>query len=138
MAVINSLQSRPRNRFVSGYNLTRGVLGAALWVIAILSASKIEEEGWAAWILPSMAFAYGIGVGVDWVILHFCVQSIRNMESLSPQLPPLPYDHEQSQQLESSPAGTDIQGQKGSSDLVDAAGREKGELHREKSESSFV
>ncbi|KAG8935221.1 hypothetical protein FRC01_005477 [Tulasnella sp. 417] len=83
MAIINTVQRRPRNQFAWGYSLNRGIIGFILIIFGAVTSTWIERDSWAAWILPTIAIGYGVAVIVDWFILFFSVRSIKNMESRS-------------------------------------------------------
>ncbi|KAG8940000.1 hypothetical protein FRC04_005685 [Tulasnella sp. 424] len=145
MAIINTVQRWPRNRFAWGYSLSRFIIGATLILIGGITMS-----------LPTIAIGYGVGVIVDRSILFLSVRSIRNTESLSranfayssvekgdydpatgvdlAQLSHLPYGQERPHRSDSASAGKYAQEPMGSSASLYIAGGEEEKLHQESSD----
>ncbi|KAG9041958.1 hypothetical protein FS837_011540 [Tulasnella sp. UAMH 9824] len=140
MAVINTVQRRPRNRFASIYSLNRIIVAAILISLGSVRSTDwwIYDEKWMDQVLPAIAIAYFVGVFVDFAALKLSIRSIKKLELLYPLLPTSQYGHEQSQQSESPPIGPDAQGRKGSSGLLCATEGEAEKSHGEKSISSSV
>ncbi|KIO30439.1 hypothetical protein M407DRAFT_242201 [Tulasnella calospora MUT 4182] len=152
MAILNTVQRRPRNRFAWGYSLSRSIIGVTLIVVGGVTSTWVYNDKWIIWIAPTVALGYGVAVVVDWFILFFSVRSIKNMESASrsniayssvekgdydhetgvdlAHLSHLPYGHEKPHRSESAPAGMYAQGPMGSSASLYAAGGETEKLHQ--------
>ncbi|KAG9043731.1 hypothetical protein FS837_009198 [Tulasnella sp. UAMH 9824] len=150
MAIINTVQRRPRNRFAWGYCSSRAIIGVTLTILGGVTSNWIQRSNWVIWILPTVAIGYGVAVFVDWFILFFSVRSIRKLEFGSrsniayssvekgdydhetgvdlAHLSHLPYGHEKPHRSESAPAGMYAQGPVGSSASLYAAETEK--LHQ--------
>ncbi|KAG9043730.1 hypothetical protein FS837_009197 [Tulasnella sp. UAMH 9824] len=153
MAIINTMQRRPRNRFAWGYNLSRSIIGIALIILGGFTSGWIKKDEWIIWILPAIAIGYGIAVIVERFILFFSIHSIRDMESVSrsavayssvekgdrdpgtgvdlAHLSHLPYGYGKPHRSESEPAGIYAHGPVGSSDSLYAAGGEAKKLYEE-------
>ncbi|KAG8938796.1 hypothetical protein FRC04_007525 [Tulasnella sp. 424] len=156
MAILNTVQRRPRNRFAWGYSLSRFIIGATLIILGGVTSQWVHKDSWTIWILPTIAIGYGAGVIVDRSILFFSVRSIRNTESLSranftyssvekgdydsaagvdlAQLSHLPYGQERPHRPDSASAGMYAQEPMGSSASLYIAGGEEEKLHQESSD----
>ncbi|KIO30438.1 hypothetical protein M407DRAFT_5641 [Tulasnella calospora MUT 4182] len=132
MAILNTVQRRPRNRSAWGYSSSRAIIGVMLIIFGGVTSKWTTKVGWYIWILPTIGIAYGVAVVVDWFILFFSVRSIRNAESVSrsntayssaekgdndhesrvglAHFSHLPYGHENPRRSESPPAGLYAQG----------------------------
>lgn len=152
MAILNTVQRRPRNRFAWGYTLSRVFIGVTLIIVGGVTSKWIGNETWIIWILPTVVMGYGLGVIIDWILLFFSVRSIRNLEGLSrsgfvyssvekgdydhgtgvdlAHLSHLPYGHGPPHRAETAPAGMYAQGPMGSSASLYAASGEDEKLHQ--------
>ncbi|KAG8940004.1 hypothetical protein FRC04_005689 [Tulasnella sp. 424] len=113
MAILNTMQRRPKNRFAWGYSLNRTAIGCIL--ILVGGSTSNMSDNWIPWIIPTVAIGYLTATVADWIILYFSIGSIRRKEVLSSdqslyrgeekgpydtgrgvdlrQLSDLPYDH---------------------------------------------
>ncbi|KAG8935219.1 hypothetical protein FRC01_005475, partial [Tulasnella sp. 417] len=155
MAVLNTVQRRPRNQFAWGYSLNRFFIGFTMIVVGArnVGSTWIDDPKWMIWILPTVGIGYGVAVAVDRSILFFSIRSIWNLEALSrsniaysnvekgdyehgtgvdlAQLPHLPYGHGLLHRSESPPAGMHAQDPTGSSASSYSEGEGTEKLHHE-------
>ncbi|KAG8959653.1 hypothetical protein FRC05_007597 [Tulasnella sp. 425] len=151
MAIVNTVQRQPKNRFAWGYSVSRLIIGVALIIVGGFTSKWVERDTWITWILPAVAIGYGLGVVVDWFILLFSVRSIRNKEeypgaNFARSRLEGDYDHGTGgdpahpshsssgegtpHRSDSAPTGMYVQGPMGSSTPLYAAGGEQEKLHQ--------
>ncbi|KAG8951229.1 hypothetical protein FRC00_007373, partial [Tulasnella sp. 408] len=49
MAILNTVQRQPRNRFAWGYSSSRAVTGAALIILGGITSKWIDIDSWIIW-----------------------------------------------------------------------------------------
>lgn len=50
MAIINTVQRRPRNRFAWGYSSSRAIIGTALIIVGGVTSKWIWRDEWIIWM----------------------------------------------------------------------------------------
>ncbi|KAG9043732.1 hypothetical protein FS837_009199 [Tulasnella sp. UAMH 9824] len=152
MAILNTVQRQPRNRFAWGYSSSRAINGVALIILGGITSKWIDIDSWIIWMVPSIVIGFGVAVVVDWIILFFSVRSIKKMGPVSHSSIPyssvekggydhgtsvdlthlshLPQGHHSPHRREFPPAGIYAQGPMGSSASLYAATGETETLHQ--------
>ncbi|KAG8940005.1 hypothetical protein FRC04_005690 [Tulasnella sp. 424] len=82
MAILNTIQRGPKNRFAWSYSLGRGVIGIILIAIGIpiQLTGKVDKPKWIGWIIPTVTIGYAIAAAIDLGVHYLSIRSIRKKE----------------------------------------------------------